>query len=449
MISLRDYQIDTILATKQSFRTGHKRPLIAVPCGGGKTVMFAYMAQSSQSKGYTVWFLVHRKELMDQTVETFNRFGVERSTIHIGMVATVANNIRKFPKPDFIIFDEGHHAAAGTWQKISEAFPDAFITGLTATPCRLDGKPLGTVYDDLVQGITAKQLIKQGYLAPYRYFAPAVTDLSGLKRKGKDYDAEQAAELLSQRAVFGDVIRHYREHADGLQAICYCSTIKHSEATAEAFRDAGINAVHFDGNTPKKERDAIIASYRAGIITVLCNVDLISEGFDCPDCHCCILLRPTTSMTLFIQQSMRCMRPAPGKTAVILDHVNNYERHGLPDDDHAWSLTDTVKQPPQYGSDGKLLVRQCEKCYFTFQSGPEFCANCGASVKKTMQEIKNVKAIKLEEIKQGLRTKADTAVVDKDANACKNLMELQAYARRRGFKPGWAWMQAKKRGLVR
>lgn len=448
MINLRTYQIDSILSTQHSFRAGHRRPLVVIPCGGGKTVEFAHMAQTAQSRGKTIWFLVHRRELMDQTVETFKRFDIDCTSIYIGMVATVANHLDKFPKPDLIIYDEGHHGAAATWTKITQAFPDAYIVGLTATPCRLDGKPLGAVYDDMVVGISTRELIQLGYLAPYRYYAPAVTDLTGLKRKGSDYDAAQAAEILSQRAVFGDVIKHYRDHADGLQAICYCSTIKHSKDMAAEFQDAGINAVHFDGDTPKDQRTDIIARYRSGEITILCNVDLISEGFDCPDCSCCILLRPTTSTGLFIQQSMRALRPMEGKTAIILDHVNNYERHGLPDDDRQWSLTDTLKPRQQYGEDGKLTVRQCPKCYYTYKTAPE-CPNCGYAAVMTKQEIENVKAIRLEEIKQNRRDKAAQSVTDStDITDCRNISEVMAWCKRNGRKPGYGYYYAKSKGMV-
>lgn len=444
---LRDYQTQTIRDTQRAFIRGYSRPLIVLPCGAGKTVLFAYMAQSSQAKNKTVWFLVHRRELMQQTIDTFDKFNIPRDTIHIGMIASVANRLDRYPEPDFIIFDEGHHASATTWTRIVDKYPNAKICGLTATPARLDGKPLGKVYDSMVVGISARDLIVLGYLSQYKYFAPAVTDLSALKRKGSDFDRQQATELLSQRAVFGDVIKHWRDHADGLQTICYCSSIKHSQAMADEFQAEGINAVHFDGNTAPGERNEIISKFRSGEITILCNVDLISEGFDVPGCHCCILLRPTASTALFIQQSMRALRPQPGKTAIILDHVNNYERHGLPDDDREWSLTDRIKPRKEYGEDGKLTVRQCPNCYFTYASAP-VCPNCGYAAELTRQEIKNIKEIRLQEIKQNNRTKADKAVQDKTAAECKSLTELQAYARRRGYKSGWAWIQAKKRGLV-
>ena len=245
----------------------------------------------------------------------------------------MANRPERYPAPDFIIFDECHFSAANTWQKIINAYPDCFITGLTATPCRLDGKPLGNIYTDLLVGITANELIAQGYLSRYKYFAPTVSDLSSLKIRGKDYDAQSATELLSQRAVFGNVIDNYKQYADGLQTICYCSSIKHSEDMASEFNRHGISARHFDGNTHAKERADIIQRFRDGEIKILCNVDLISVGFDCPDCYCCILLRPTLSTALYIQQACRALRPAEGKTAIILDCVNNYQRHGLPTDD--------------------------------------------------------------------------------------------------------------------
>ena len=425
----------------------NSKPLVCMPCGSGKTVLFASMAQSSQAKGKTVWFLVHRQELLNQTIETFKRFNIPLKTIHIGMVISVANHLDKYPAPDFIIFDEAHFSAAGTWQKIINAFPNAKIVGLTATPCRLDGKPLGSIYDDLIVGISTHELIEQGYLAPYKYFAPVVTDLSALKRKGNDFDAESATELLSTKAVFGDVIKHYREYADGLQAICYCASIKHSEAMAAEFQTEGINAVHFDGNTPGPTRADIIAKFRSGDIKILCNVDLISVGFDVPDCHCCILLRPTMSTALFIQQSMRALRPQLNKTAIILDHVNNYERHGLPDDDREWSLSAPIKSRASYREDGKLIVRQCPECYFTYKTAC-VCPNCGYKAELTRQEIKNIKEIRLQEIKQNARERATAAIKDKDISECHSLSEIMAWCKQNGKKAGFGYYYAKGVGLI-
>lgn len=448
-MELRNYQKEILTETHRQLALGHRRVLIVAPTGSGKTVMFAWLANQMQKKNKTVWFLVHRRELLDQTIETFERFNIPTETIHVGMVATVRNKPDKFPKPDVIVFDESHHSLAATWQKIIELFPATFLLGLTATPCRLDGKPLGAIYEQMVLGITPAELIQQGYLSDFRYFAPAVTDLSVLKRKGQDFDREQAAELLNKRAIFGDVIKHWRDHANGYQTICYCSTIEHSKATAQAFTEAGVKAIHFDGTTPAKERRQIIKDFRNKKITVLCNVDLIGEGFDVPDCWCCVLLRPTASTALYIQQAGRALRPQPDKTAIILDHVGNHTRHGLPDDHRDWSLTDKIKPKQQYGDDGELLVRQCPECYGVYETKKhKVCPYCGAEKQLTRKEIENIKEIRLEEIKRNARSRADKNVQDKSAEECRTLFELQAYARKKGYKSGWAYLTAKKRGIV-
>lgn len=447
---LRDYQTELIRKVASEFKKGKHRVLTVLPCGGGKTCIFAYMAANSQKLGKTVWFLVHRRELIDQTVQTFRKFDIPLNTIHIGMVGTYARHLDEHPAPDFIVFDEAHFSAANTWQKIINKFPDVPIAGLTATPCRLDGRALGNIYDSMVEGVSVKYLIEKKHLSPYRYYAPSVTDLSQLKKRGNDYDTEQAAEILTTNAVFGDVIAHYKRLANGKKAICYCSNIKHSKTMAQAFCNAGINAVHFDGDTPAKERKEIIRRFREGKIQILCNVDLISCGFDCPDCECCILLRPTMSTALYIQQAMRCMRYAEGKTAIILDHVNNFERHGLPDDDREWDLNGRLKQRKEYDTDGKLTVRQCDKCYGAYNGKLNQCPYCGAKAVLTQREIKNIREIRLEEVKESRRQKAETAVASVETlSDCRNIYELFALAKKKGYKPQWAYIQAKKRGWLK
>jgi len=450
MIQLRDYQQKLINDVRKSYLNGSRAPCVVLGCGGGKTVLFAYMAQQSQEKGNTVWFLVHRTELLQQTVDTFDRFNIERKTIHIAMVGTVSRNLSKYPKPDFIIFDECHFSAAKTWRKIIDAFPGAKLAGLTATPTRLDGKPLGDIYDDLVEGESIGSLIKKNHLAPYKYYAPSVADLSALKKKRGDFDKGQAEEILSTKAVFGDVIKHYKNYANGKQTICYCSTINHSEMMAKEFQEQGINAIHFDGDTPKKERKQIIKDFREGEITVLCNVDLISVGFDMPDVDCCILLRPTDSTALYIQQACRALRFREGKTAIILDHVNNYERHGLPDDEREWSLGDKYEKPKRFQEDGTLKIKQCLNCFGVFEAGINICPHCGHEVELVKQELENIKEIELKEIKRKKKEEAEKIVLDfRSPEDCRSLEELQAYGRNMGYKTGWSWIQAKARGFVK
>lgn len=449
MIELRDYQSDIMRRTYNAMRSGKRRPLVVAPCGSGKTVIFCDLAARTQAKGNRIVVLVHRIELMTQTLETFARLGVSLSSIEVHMAISYSKHLDRYLKPDLIITDEAHFSAANTWTKIYQTWPDVCVIGFSATPCRLDGKPLGDIYDELIETVTTSDLIKQGYLAPYRYFAPAVADLSVLQKKGSDFDQLQAETILATKAVYGDVIKTYREMADGKKTVIYCTTIKHSKEITEAFRTEGYQAEHIDGTTPEKERAMIVDRYRRGETKILSNVDIVSVGFDLPDIECCIMLRPTASTALFIQQSGRALRPLPGKTAIILDHVGNYARHGLPDDQRAWSLTNRIESRPEYREDGRLVVRMCRQCFFTYPTGPDVCPNCGAPAVSTREEIKNIKEIHLAEIKQERRERAAENVRSKELGECRTLQEIMAWCKQNGKKPGYGYFYAKSKGMMR
>ena len=254
---------------------------------------------------------------------------------------------------------------------------------------------------------------------------------------------------MLKKAVFGDVIKYYRQLADGKQAICYCTSIKHSLATSLAFNDAGISSAHIDGSTLKSERQQIINEFRKGEIQVLCNVDLISEGFDVADCECAILLRPTQSLTLYIQQAMRCMRYKDGKRAVIIDHVGNYARFGLPDADRKWSLDakkKTKKERLENTEKGQG-VTECPECFFTFASydkdGNKLmeCPECGHVFEETQRKEIQEQEAELERI-EGFTLDYS------DWRDCKTYQELQQYAVTHGYKKGWCFYKAKELGLI-
>lgn len=316
-MQLRPYQNDLVEQVRQAWREGYKAPCIVLGCGGGKSCIVAEIARRTTWNGKRVLFLVHRRELVDQIFRTFVRWGVLMDLCQIGMVQTFTRRLKKLPKPALIITDENHHSLAQSYKRIYEYFSDVPRVGVTATPVRLNGDGLGDVNDKLIVGVSTKWLIEHNCLAPYDYYAPSVADLTGLHTKMGEYVTADIEKAMIKNTVFGDVIKYYKQLADGKKAVCYCSSVKHSLATAKVFRDAGISAEHIDGATPKAQREQIIADFRNGKITILCNVDLISEGFDVPDCECTILLRPTHSLTLYIQQSMRCMRYKPNKRAVI------------------------------------------------------------------------------------------------------------------------------------
>lgn len=445
-MQLREYQIDLIQNVRNSYKHGKKAPCIVLPCGGGKSIIVAEMAKRTTEKGNRVLFIVHRKELCDQIRNTFQKWGVDMDLCQIGMVQTVCRHLDKVPAPSLIITDENHHSKAKSYMEIYKAFPNAYRIGVTATPERLDGSGLCDVNDDLIVGVSAKWLIENKYLSPYEYYAPTLVDLEKVRVKQGDYDEKQVEEMMIKRAVFGDVIAYYNKLAKDKQAICYCTTVKHSKAMTEVFNNNGITAVHIDGETPKNERDEVIEKFRNGEIKILCNVDLISEGFDVPDCECAILLRPTKSLTLYIQQSMRCMRYKPDKTAVIIDHVGNYARHGLPDSDREWTLDGKSKQEKNVKK--PVALQTCPNCFEVFPKYDlqkklvRICPHCHYVLPIPKKQ-------EIEEIRETALQKITDFVVNYDSpEECGSYQELLLYAKRKGYKKGWAYYQAKARGFT-
>lgn len=429
-LQLRPYQHDLIAETRTAFCRGYKRPLIVLPCGAGKTVCFAYMADAHvrKKKNNCVWFLVHRKELLDQTLDTFKKFKISLDDIYIGMVSS----IRETRTPTMIIFDEAHHASASTWERIINKYPNIPIIGLTATPCRLTGAPLGKIFDCLITGVKSEWLIENKFLSEYDYFAPQIFKLpDDIKIRTGDYDLAEVADFLDKSRIYGDILKYIDLNR---KTLIYAPTVAYSKRLASAIK----GAVHFDGTTPKKERDLIIEKFRKGEIRVLLNVNLIGEGFDVPDCDCVILLRPTRSAALYIQQAMRCLRPNEKKRAVIYDLVGNAYRHGLPTDDHAWSLNKPIKIRNS-SSEPDILCRRCASCQRVYKGISRTCPYCEADNGKTRAEIANEREVELVKINKIKKIEQSSAYTFDD---------LVALGRKRGYNNPqfWARMIMKGRG---
>lgn len=444
-MNLRPYQTDLIDKARASMRLGVRRILIVAPCGAGKTVLATFMAANHAASGGHVLFLAHRRELIDQTVRTFRDAGVSMDGVEVMSVQTAARRIGRIREPTMLILDECHHSTAGTWRRVLDAYPKAWVIGLTATPCRMDGKGLGDIFQAMVQGVTTADLIRDSWLAKYRYIAPPTgIDLTDVKMVRGDFDIRAVDELVDRPQIIGDAVSTYRQYADGRQAIIYCASIDHSTHTAQAFSDARIRAVHIDGSTPTAQRDWIIQKFRERKIMVLSNVDLLGEGFDVPACDACIMLRPTQSTGLYIQQSMRCMRPAPGKTAIIIDHVGNYERHGFPDDPREWSL-DAKKREPRAKAP---LV--CPSCYGAYDAPPYQCPYCGyaesapereerTGPEQVDGELAEITPEQREELRRAKR---------REEGSCRSYDDFVRLAMARGYKAGWAWHRSRERGYV-
>lgn len=374
MIPLRPYQQELVDNIRRAVGQGRHSVCAVLGCGGGKSVIQGNIAASATARGNRVLFVVHRKELCQQITNTFAACGVDFSLCTVGMVQTVCRRLAKTPEPKLILVDEAHNILSQSYLSILQHFPGAVVLGFTATPQRMNEGGLGAVFEELIESVSTEWLIQNHYLAPYKYYGVQLADASKLHTKRGDYDKAEVEALMNKRAIFGSAVENWLQLAKGKQTIVYCSSIATSEGTAAAFREQGINAMHLDGTTPQAQRQAAVEGFRRGEVTVLCNVDLFGEGFDVPDCDCVVLMRPTKSLTLHIQQSMRSMRTNPNnpdKVALILDHVGNFTRHGLPDDVREWSLESKAKKKKQ-----ELSVKQCPNCFAVVKSAVTECPLC-------------------------------------------------------------------------
>lgn len=455
MIKLRDYQERGINDIRAQFVQGKSRVCFVAPCGAGKTMLMAYMASKAAKRGMRTLFLVHRKELLEQAGKTFRDLNISFGTIapkikfykdrliQIGSIQTVVNRIGGIADPDLIILDECHHATAKSWLSVLEFFNEARVVGLTATPARLSGEGLGKIFDSLVIGPSVNELIKQKYLAPFKYYAPPVTaDLIGIKTVRGDFEQRETATRMDKPTIIGDAIEHYKQLANNTKAICYCVNRSHSIHTAYMFNRADIPAVHVDATTPSTERAQAMQDFRDGKIKVLCNCDLFGEGIDVPSMQTTILLRPTKSLILFIQQSMRGMRidkANPNKRAIILDHVGNVMRFGLPSTERNWSL-EGRKKATRNKQEAQVKIMVCKKC-FSVYAPAKCCPYCGAVNTVERQEIEQkqgkLKEFTEEELKQR-RMEVGKAI---------SIEELKEIAKQRGYKPAWVYIQAKLKHL--
>jgi DNA repair protein RadD len=398
---LRPYQSELYERAKAALRKGKRTVLIQAPTGAGKTVLIAHMLSNATKKGYRAWFVNHRRELIKQSVLTLTESaglplgivaagfpGNRHERIQVCSVQTLSRRRHLLPKPDLIIWDECHHCAAGSWDAIHADYPGAVHIGLTATPERLDGTGLSQWFEEIVTGPSVAQLIDQGYLSPYRLFAPGSVDLSAVHTVAGDYNKNELANAMAKSAVVGDALTHYQKYAMGRRAVVFMWSIESSIKIAQRFNEAGIPAAHLDGETDDITRDATIENFRSGKIKILSNVEIVSEGFDLPAIEAAFLLRPTRSLALFLQQCGRALRPFPGKNeALIFDHAGNCKLHGLPDDERQWSLDGRIKRKSKSEA---APVKQCPKCYAMLSAGAGTCKWCGFAFEVQAREMNEI-----------------------------------------------------------
>ena len=442
MVSLRDYQREIFDKTTEAFRNGAKGVCCTLPCRSGKSFIMAEMIERAKGK---VLVLAHRHTLIDQHKELLSSLGVLTDKVRVESVFTEANRLDQH-KPsdvDLIIIDEAHLSEATSYRKVCEYY-DCKRVLFTATPSRLDGKPL-TLADTLVTGITASELIERGAISEYDYYAPDLgIDTDSIDVVAGEYNNGQLTDLMCQAAIYGDVLKYYRLLGENRQAIAYCTSVKHARQTADMFNENGIAAVSIDGGMPLKERNHKMDLFRSGKAQILCNCNLISEGVTLPNASVGLLLRPTCSLPLFIQQSCRVLTPVEGKRAVIIDFVNNCQRFGLPTEDREWSLSEPITKRKQFNEDGSLSIRQCEKCFRCFKTAP-VCPYCGHRYEVKGRELKSIQGVELKRIESVDREIEEhrKRLARIEVGQARTIAELQRIAKERGYASGWVWQMAR------
>jgi superfamily II DNA or RNA helicase len=448
MITLRGYQQQVFDDSIKAFANGSKGICCVLPCRSGKSYIMARMIQGAKGN---VLVLAHRHTLINQHKELLESLGVLTENVRVESVFTEASRLNEH-KPtdiDLIIIDEAHLSEAKSYKKVCEFYNCRRVL-FTATPARLDGKPL-TLADTLVIGITANELIGMGAISEYDYYAPDLNiDTESIDMVAGEYNNGQLSDLMCQSAIYGDILKYYRLLSDNRQAIAYCTSVKHSEQTAEMFNKNGISAVSIDGGMSIKERNKRMDMFRSGKVQILCNCNLISEGVTLPNASVALLLRPTCSLPLFIQQACRVLTPVEGKKAVIIDYVNNVQRHGLPTDNHEWSLAQTVEKRKQHNEDGTLSIRQCSECFRCFKTAPK-CPYCGYEYQVKGRELKAIQDVELKQIQAVEKEEQEKQkkIARMEVGQCRTIADLQKVAKERGYAQGWVWQMARIKHIVR
>lgn len=445
MYELYDYQEKLVKQARQSIANGSKGVFIQSPPGSGKSVIIAEIARLSTIKNNHILFIVHRKELAEQIENDFLKNGVNMKQVTIQTVIKAWNRRETMPYPQIIITDETHHSRAKTYQKLYEYFNQAFRLGFSATPWRMNGKGFTDIYDELLTGPSVKWLIENKRLAPYKYFAEASIDRKHLTQNSMgEFDNQSIAKEFEKSRIYGEIVKHYQKYANNRKAIVYAPSIEISKQITSEFQKVGIQAKHADGTTPKNEREQIMNEFRNNRIQILCNVDLISEGFNVPDCSCVILARPTKSLVLFLQQAMRCMRFQENKEAIILDHVGNVHEFGLPDMDREWTLNGRNKKKSNKPS--KSLAKQCTFCQAWVEPQTKICPHCKQAFEVQEREIEFVDGELQEVNKENFVTnykkiKFKREWGDKDKNELETIDDYYLFAKARGYKDSWLKFQ--------
>lgn len=479
-VTLRDYQDDFVVKVRIEYRNGMKAVVLVAATGAGKTVVFSYIARNAAEKGKRVLILAHRDTLIRQASKKLNDYGVQHGIIMAGFtpsprrlvqVASVQTLVRRLKQMaargetfDMIIIDESHLSCAKSYMDIRAAFPDALVLGVTGSPIRLDGKGLGKhaggMFESIVQGISIRQLIDQGYLVqPSVYGSAEVLDLSGVKKVGGDYDGEALAAVMDKPKITGNAIEHWKRICPGVPAIAWCANVAHAQHVAEEFNAAGIPALMLSGDSDSGERERALKALERGTLKVITFAMLLVEGVDCPSIGAVIILRPTMSLSSYLQVIGRGLRTIyadgmplntteqrfaaiaagpKGEKCFVLDHAGLWVKHGFADQDREWSLDGIIKKKGKKKEDEKPLpISQCPKCYHC-HSPADVCPACGHVYEVKVRKIEYAEG-ELAEITPEMADRMKS-MRKAELKGAKTLEDLDRIAAQRGYSPAWARM---------
>lgn len=443
------------------------------------TVMFSHIAKGAVAKGKRILILAHRDLLIRQASRKLSEYGLRHGIIMAGItpdrfapvqvasVQTLTRRLDTVPKifqPDVIVIDETHLSGAKSYHDVVNAWSDARVLGVTGSPIRLDGKGLGRhvggLFDSLVCRVTPRTLIDDGFLVQPRVFAPAEQiDVSNVKTSGGDYNMAELAAAANKPTITGSAVEHYRAICPGVPAIAFCVSIKHAEDVAAQFNASGIRAVTMSGETPDHERERILAALAARRIQVVTFCGVLVEGVDCPAIGCVILLRPTKSLSSYLQVIGRGLRPIyaqgydlstregrfaamkagpKGLNCIVLDHAGSTFHHGLADAEREWTLDGREKKARGPRASDEVPLIQCPKCGTVHDAGVEVC-HCGHVFGRRERSGPEQVDGKLAEI-----TPEMAANLAKQRRAevgrARSLEDLKKIAEQRGYNPRWAEM---------
>lgn len=456
-MNLRPYQETGISMLGENFRKGILRQLFCLPTGGGKTVVFSAMSHRAIEKGNRVLICTDRLELLTQAGGTLAKFGMHptlisasqkhlaTSQLYVAMAETLYRRInrvsfrRALGKIDLMIIDEAHKGFA---RKIIEAMPDTRVIGATATPLSSSKKlPLKGIYEEIVEPVKISDLIADGYLVHAKTFA-AKEEVAKLKVKNGEYTDESQMEHFGRSQIYAGVIENYNQLSLGTKALCFNVNIDHGQKMCQAFRDSGITAQHLDGTTPKHTRERILKDFSAGAFQVLCNVGVLTTGFDEPSVQTIILNRKTKSLPLYLQMCGRGSRLFADKQHfTIIDMGSNFREHGLWQQDTDWKeLFHNPPKPGQTSDSSESPTKDCPQCQYVMATGARKCVRCGYAFPdpepEYLQSSEFVEVTLDEWLNYDLTKKPEDMGVK----------ELEFLQQAKGYKAGWLFRQLRQRG---